>query len=150
MSCSHPKMAVITSRDPNGKLHLSFKASLIGSVSYHQAQKLYGPDNVVLLPCGKCPSCKMARRREWAVRCACEAKYHLNNCFVTLTYDDAHLPKKASKQDFQKFIKSLRNDGHECRYFGCGEFGRSGRFHLHIVLLDIRINPVSVPIFFAV
>lgn len=134
MSCLHPKMAIITSRDPDGKVHLSFKAEHIGNKTYQQAQHIYGTENVVLLPCGHCESCKMAKRREWAVRCACESKFHLNNCFVTLTYDDAHLPKRPSKRDFQDFIKKLRNDGHELRYFGCGELGTNGRFHIHIVL----------------
>lgn len=135
MSCTNPKMAIITRRDPDGKVHLSFKAKHIGNKTYQEAQHLYGAENVLLLPCGHCASCKLSRRREWAVRCACEAKYHSMNCFVTLTYDPKHCPDKLQKRDFQKFIKALRNKGHEVRYFGCGELGTmTERPHYHIVL----------------
>ena len=45
------------------------------------------------VPCGKCIGCKRQRVRAWAVRCLHEAQMHKENCFVTLTFDDAHLSK---------------------------------------------------------
>lgn len=64
---------------------------------------------------------------------------HLDNCFVTLTYDDEHLPVDHSlnKAHFQKFMKRLRKriGGQEVRYFHCGEYGeRLGRPHYHACL----------------
>lgn len=42
--------------------------------------------------CGSCFNCKMFRRQEWCLRLQMESKYWTNMCFVTLTYDDEHLP----------------------------------------------------------
>ena len=44
------------------------------------------------IPCGKCIGCRLAHSRQWAVRCVHEASLHDRNCFLTLTFDDAHLP----------------------------------------------------------
>ena len=136
MSCTNPKMGILRINE-DGSRKLLFKSSLIGSMSYAQAQHLYGSDKVVLVPCGKCPSCQMSKRREWAVRCACESKYHLYNCFVTLTYDEEHCPRFLRKSDLQEFFKKLRNKGYKFRYFACGEYGseaHSHRPHYHVCL----------------
>ena len=45
------------------------------------------------LPCGRCVGCRLERSRQWAVRCMHEASMHMFNSFVTLTYDDDHLPE---------------------------------------------------------
>lgn len=95
--------------------------------------KLYGEENCYLIPCGKCPSCKLAYRKQWAVRCVCEASEYLENCFITLTYDENNCPSKLNKDDFEDFIKSLRNKGINFRFFGCGE-GFPHRPHYHICL----------------
>jgi hypothetical protein len=62
------------------------------------------------LPCGQCVGCKLERSRQWAVRCMHEASLYENNCFVTLTLDDDHLPSDGSldKDIFQRFMKRLR------------------------------------------
>lgn len=44
------------------------------------------------VPCGQCIGCRLDRSRQWATRCALEMEGHEKNCFVTLTYDDEHLP----------------------------------------------------------
>ncbi len=46
----------------------------------------------IKLPCGQCIGCRLDRSRQWAMRCLHEAQLHDDNCFVTLTYDDDHLP----------------------------------------------------------
>lgn len=43
------------------------------------------------LPCGNCLSCRLDRARDWTVRALLESKYHDDNWFVTLTYNDDHL-----------------------------------------------------------
>lgn len=91
------------------------------------------------LPCGGCDGCLLERSRVWAVRCMHEASLHIRNCFVTLTYDDAHLPPRGSlcKKDFQDFMKRLRKEfcDERIRYFHCGEYGaKFGRPHYHACL----------------
>lgn len=86
------------------------------------------------LPCGQCIGCRLERSRQWAVRCMHEASLHEDNCFITLTYDDAHLPSDGSlvKSDFQKFCKRLRKKVGPFRFFHCGEYGENfSRPHYH-------------------
>lgn len=91
------------------------------------------------LPCGQCIGCRLERSRQWAVRCMHEASLKEDNCFVTLTYDDDHLPKNGSLvlSDFQNFMKRLRKSiaPKRVRFFHCGEYGeRFGRPHYHTLL----------------
>ena len=70
----------------------------------------------------------------WALRCMHEAKLHDRNCFVTLTYDDLHLPPHGSLRyrDIQLFHKKLRRRVGAFRFFLCGEYGEQlGRPHYH-------------------
>lgn len=99
------------------------------------------------VPCGKCTLCQEKKRCEWSFRAVCE-----NNAsqyppyFITLTYNNAHLPANASlkKKDFQLFMKRLRiNLLHwygikDIRYCVTGEYGSNfGRPHYHLVLWNI-------------
>lgn len=45
-----------------------------------------------LIPCRNCYACQLTYSAEWATRIVMECKNHLHNYFVTLTYDDEHLP----------------------------------------------------------
>lgn len=62
------------------------------------------------LPCGQCSSCRLERSRQWAIRCMHEAQLHNENAFITLTYDDEHLPldNSLNLKHFQDFMKRLR------------------------------------------
>ena len=99
------------------------------------------------LPCGQCIGCRLERSRQDAVRCMHESQMHTNNCYITLTYDDDHLPEYGSlnKTDIQKFLKRLRkrlpyqfmSDGtkFKFRYMQCGEYGdQTFRPHHHAVI----------------
>lgn len=98
----------------------------------------------VLIPCGKCLSCRMASARDWSFRCECELQtYGGQASFLTLTYNDQHLPYDSQgrpclcKDDYQRFLKRLRKslDGTRISYFGCGEYGsKSLRPHYHFIL----------------
>jgi len=88
------------------------------------------------LPCGQCVGCRLERSRQWAMRCMHEASLHDNNCFITLTYDNTHLPGDGSLhyKDFQLFIKRLRKKFGfaRIRYYMAGEYGENfGRPHFH-------------------
>lgn len=93
----------------------------------------------VVLPCGQCVGCRAAHAREWAMRCMHEASLHDSNCFVTLTYDDGHLPPGGSldRQAFPLFMKRLRKQisPQRVRYYHVGEYGtQSERPHYHTLL----------------
>lgn len=103
------------------------------------------------LPCGNCIGCKAARANQWAKRCAHEAKNWTNNIFVTLTYDNEHLPPGGylDAAELQRFFKRLRRDRernreayssdhrHRISYFACGEYGEKyERPHYHALIFN--------------
>ncbi|WNK14680.1 MAG: replication initiator protein [Microvirus sp.] len=95
------------------------------------------------LACGQCWGCRLERSRQWAVRCMHEASLYEDNVFVTLTYDDDHLPPGASLHypDFQRFMKRLRRrfSSARPRFYMCGEYGETfGRPHFHVCLFNFR------------
>lgn len=74
------------------------------------------------------------------MRCMHEKRFHDHSWFVTLTYDDAHLPEHGTlvKADFQKFAKRLRFHRGRFRYYMCGEYGeKGGRPHYHMILYGL-------------
>lgn len=88
------------------------------------------------LPCGQCIGCRLERSRDWATRIMHEASLHDRSSFITLTYEDLHLPKCGTlvKKHVQDFLKRFRKI-HSCRFFGCGEYGdRNGRPHYHLCI----------------
>jgi len=97
-------------------------------------------DLTVTFPCGQCIGCRLERSRQWAIRCVHEASLYSNNCFITLTYNNDHLPALNSLDlsAFQKFMKRLRKRfGEGIRFFHCGEYGeRFQRPHYHACLFN--------------
>jgi len=97
-------------------------------------------DLPVTLPCGQCIGCRLERSRQWAIRCSHEASLHEKNCFITLTYDDKHLPHDSSLnvKHFQDFMKRLRfHNGPDIRFFHCGEYGEKfKRPHYHACIFN--------------
>lgn len=97
------------------------------------------------LPCGCCDGCKLERSRQWAVRCMHEASLYERNCFITLTYNDDHLPPYGDLvyDDFQRFMKRLRKrfSKIKIRFFMCGEYGENhSRPHFHACLFNIDFD----------
>lgn len=94
--------------------------------------------HAMVLPCGQCIGCRMDRVEQWGLRCMHEAQMHEHNSFLTLTYDDEHLPADYSirKPVFQKFMKRLRFDLlSKIRFYACGEYGdQNGRPHYHALI----------------
>lgn len=90
-------------------------------------------------PCGQCLPCRVNRRRMWAHRIMLEATQHSSSVFVTLTYDDEHLPEDGSlrPRDLQLWLKRLRKfmAPTKIRFYAVGEYGdETGRPHYHAVL----------------
>jgi hypothetical protein len=103
------------------------------------------------LPCGKCNECKTKKAQEWALRGKHEAKQWPHNAFITLTYNDDHLPAHESLEPHQltRFIKRLRNRAtrhpedilgeraHGVRTIHCGEYGgTTERPHYHLLAFN--------------
>lgn len=92
------------------------------------------------IPCRNCVGCRLEHSRQWAMRCTHEAQLHSDNCFITLTYDNAHLPSDFSlnKKHFQHFMMRYRKKfGSNIRYFHCGEYGSEfGRPHYHACIFN--------------
>jgi len=74
------------------------------------------------------------------MRCLHEAETYPVNCFITLTYDDDHLPANRSvrHRDFVLFMKRFRKKyPHTIRYYMCGEYGETfGRPHYHACIFN--------------
>ena len=116
--------------------------------------KFKRPDNVhlykkIAVGCGKCPSCLVARARDWAVRIYCELKTSPGPCwFVTITYDPEHLPYGNTLQpdDMRLFIKKIRNHypKYKVKYLYVGEYGEDhGRAHYHICLFNTDLTDLE-------
>jgi len=100
-------------------------------------------DDPIRLPCGRCVGCRLERSRQWATRCMHESQGYDDNSFLTLTFNDDHVPKDYSirKADVQKYIKRLRKRVHplKVRYYACGEYGDENyRPHYHILLFNYQ------------
>jgi hypothetical protein len=114
------------------------------------------------IPCGQCMGCRLEKSREWAVRATHEASLHSRNCFVTLTYNNEHLPpdKSLHLDHFQDFMKRLRKkyvpkcpykpgtqersewmSKHGIRFLHCGEYGEKfQRPHYHVLLFNFDFS----------
>lgn len=79
------------------------------------------------IACGRCADCLLKHARHWAIRCMHEKQMHRYNSFVTLTYNDKHLPPSGSLHhyDFQCFMKRLRAQIHSCSEVTRYETGNS-------------------------
>lgn len=91
--------------------------------------------------CGQCIPCLANRRRVWTSRIMLETQSHEDNSFITLTYDNAHIPSNGSLDplDMQLFWKRLRKAVYprKLRYYQCGEYGdKTWRPHYHAIVFN--------------
>lgn len=116
---------------------VAFKPLDGGPVSFSEKKN----SREIQLSCGQCIGCRIKKREDWAIRCYCESKLYPRNSFVTLTYDDEHLPSDGSLnyEHFQLFMKRLRKRVGKLRFFMCGEYGENtDRPHYHALLFGYR------------
>lgn len=94
----------------------------------------------------------ITKRQEWTFRLMLEMRESPFNYFVTLTYDQEHLPSDGvSLGEVQRFMKRLRKRlsarSTKVRFFAVGEYGsQSGRAHYHLLLFTDREIPCEVQI----
>lgn len=95
----------------------------------------------VFAPCGLCIECKKTRQGDWIFRINKELKYAKTAFFITLTYDDKHLPldHNLQKADLQNFMKRLRKISTEkLKYYAVGEYGgETHRPHYHAIIFNL-------------
>ena len=163
MPCFHPLIRCVN-RDgevnpDTGKL----KGKIIGSAEHFAVDSEIFKEFVrsgyyQLVPCGQCLGCRIQRAKDWTVRIIHEASFYENNCFITLTFDDEHLPANGSVdvRDLQLFMKRLRKKfqgiqpvdiknpitgeietKYPIRFFACGEYGSElQRPHYHLIIFN--------------
>lgn len=111
--------------------------------------------------CGSCLGCRIDHSRMWAMRAVHEAGLHEDshgNCFLTLTYDDEHVPDhwNLHYEHVQGFLKRLRArySDRRIKFLCCGEYGNVcphgkveacagcgvGRPHYHLLLFNHRFE----------
>lgn len=95
-------------------------------------------------PCGQCPECRKRRASGWGYRMEKEAERSTSFAFITLTYDNDHVPMDSNdmltlwKPDVQNFLKRFRKQQNKkgIKYYAVGEYGKFRRPHYHIILFN--------------
>ena len=102
---------------------------------YHLHQQVFN--------CGKCLFCRKKKAYELASRCVLHSSLYIQNCFITLTYDETKkgYHNEFNYKDVQDFKKRLR--AHCARVykkkieiFNVHEYGKNGRKHWHLVIFN--------------
>lgn len=100
----------------------------------------------VVVPCSKCFFCLQSKRAAWSFRIEQEHKRSNTAYFLTLTYEDGHLPinevgeETLRKTDYQAFMKRLRRcvEPVKLRYYSVGEYGDLfDRPHYHSIMFNL-------------
>lgn len=97
------------------------------------------------VPCGRCRACRISRSREWAVRMIHETDFYEDTVFLTLTYNDEHLPRNngLEKRELQNYFKRLRKSLKDLKikYYASGEYGeKNGRPHYHAIIYGLSLK----------
>lgn len=93
--------------------------------------------------CGYCMPCRIRHSAMWTIRILHELPYYKKSCFVTLTYDDKHLPENSSlkSDDVCDWLKRLRKEiaPNKIKYYLSGEYGEQAtiRPHYHAILFGL-------------
>lgn len=162
MSCVNPNYIRVGVDDLHGTLTYKFK----GAARYEDARDFGSFEDLasrgyfdVLIPCRHCLGCRIDYSRQWANRMCLELKDNPVAIFVTLTYDNEHLPlvestdpvgsgsdfvATLSKRDFQLFFKRLRKafPDKRIRYYLAGEYGKkfTKRPHGHAIIYGLGLS----------
>lgn len=166
MACFHPLKAFYKFGN-DGKKQLTF----YNPSTFPKPYDAYSDEFKIDIPCGQCAGCRLEYSRQWAIRCMLEARQYEHNYFVTLTYDNEHLPRKQNPHfsretgevysffessslvpsDVKQFMKILRRrfEYHYnftgIRFFGCGEYGEKFmRPHYHLILFNCPIPDLEL------
>lgn len=173
MSCYHPSVCYVfydkkTLTRGHTLVYKDFDYQKFGEIDYAVGteksfynKKFQCIDNCVctasyLIPCGHCVGCSNAISKEWSQRLMFEKAVSKNAYFLTITYDDDHIPKNHQlvKQHLESFIKDIRNYYYnhygldKIRYYAVGEYGsKSGRCHYHAIIFNLPLTDLDFKAF---
>ncbi|QCS36557.1 replication initiator protein [Capybara microvirus Cap3_SP_457] len=161
LACFHPRLCQRVVDCETGELKVFYIGWEAQQTLIHGAEPFqYSFDHqsdqagYFCVPCGKCIGCRLDYSRHWADRCLVEFDHTKKGLFLTLTYDDLHLPitKLGSPtlryRDVQLFNKSLRQFMQRelhltdlLRFYCAGEYGTHGlRPHYHMIAFGISVS----------
>jgi hypothetical protein len=145
--CLNPKYAIKVKDNKFNYGTLKMSKYKLQFISKGQYYKLKAEKKEALeIPCAKCTECKATHAKTWGARAYLESLTNRNGIFLTLSYDNEHLPigkygnPTLKKEDVTLFKKRLRKKyGENLRTFECGEYGeRRGRPHYHMIIWNIK------------
>lgn len=114
--------------------------------------------------CRKCNFCLANRRDDWAFRMNEEEKESYTAHFITLTYDQEHVPRvwdendkmylSLKKQHLYTFLKMMKQDQHrmelgdawKIKYYAVGEYGSeefTTRPHYHLITFNTHPKTIN-------
>ncbi|ALS03507.1 VP4 [Gokushovirus WZ-2015a] len=176
MTCYHPLRGFPVGVTVNGKPDYLITNSRVHHVEYCHGEWQKALDErlspycekVVYkyeeIPCGNCIGCRLDYSRTWADRCMLEMVDHDNSYFLTITYDDIHVPRTEyidydtgaiepvmtlRKRDWQLFMKRLRKAyskkyDNKLRFYMAGEYGdQSARPHYHAIVFGLSLDDLQ-------
>lgn len=166
-SCYDPLFATVCTRSDGSRYtRLGLQSGItfdsdgrpIGdTVSYSDGTLGY----IVRLPCGHCLACRSQQAKVWSDRLLLESLYHDAAYFVTLTYDEDHVPRHVEidpatgeykeflslrKKDVQDFNKRLRQryPDDKIRFYLAGEYGdHTERPHYHAIYFGLHVTDLE-------
>lgn len=135
---------------------------------YGKSLSVHGemPMKYIQVPCGHCAACLANKRQDWIFRLSQQFSVSHNCYFITLTYNDEHLPltdrghPTLVKKDFQDYMKRFRDrlcdhplrwynrhhlplpdEYRAMKYFACGEYGDTfQRPHYHFIIFNCPLQ----------
>lgn len=119
----------------------------------------------IKVPCGKCEACLQNRAAQWYVRLLMQQRYSKYATFVTLTYNDEHLPLRVTedgvivadvcREDIRHYHARLRkalgpDKSKQLKYFLVSEYGPNPtngwlhRPHYHGIYFNLAPNDYEI------
>lgn len=115
-------------------------------------------ERFIPVPCGKCPACLSRRTSQWSFRLVKQSEVSNTSLFVTLTYDNEHVPIMLKpggsgymtlvKKHVQDFLKRLRKispkSNGKISYYCAGEYGSQFmRPHYHLIMFNAEAKYID-------
>lgn len=153
MSCYHPLAGIAYYGEYSNEDTKSRKYHIYGSWHpEYKNDKRFA--DAIKIPCGHCIGCILDKARSWSDRMMLEYYTSGRGLFITLTYNNDHVPYGCDdygvfrtyslcKEDLQKFLKRVRKrfEPRELKFYAAGEYGpKTLRPHYHLVIFGLGLE----------